>query len=203
MTIDGATIPEFLVATFRDPRAAARRLIGLQLDSGMLWQAFLLVAVLSVMTNLVFQMLLGTVDAPPDPRLPALLQDPILLGYIQACLLVLAIFAVHWVGRLCGGTGPFEGAIIIVTWLQFVLLVLSFAQVIAAFALPPLVEIIALVGPILGFWLLSQFVCALHGFESGWTVFVGTIVAMFGLVFALAIGLTLISVLFGLEIGNV
>lgn len=203
MYIDGATLPELIALTLRDPRAAAARLLRIDASTQTLWMALLLVNVLSGISISLTVLLLGPAPASTEAQLPAIASDPMMMMFIQGCLLVLMVFVVHWVGRAFGGTGDFDGAIVLVTWVQFVLVCLQVVQSLAMLLVPAFAALLGIAGIVLFFWLLTQFLCVLHGFEQPGNVFVMIIVTMLGLAFALVIFLSILSLMFGVEAVNV
>ena len=197
MNTNEPLIPGLVRQSLREPRAAARAVIGSGVPAPILWEALALVVVLSTILAQVTTMLTPSEDAlAGDPMMPLVLYSPMLLGVIQGCLLVMMVFAVHWVGRTFGGRGAFEGALAVVVWLQFLLVCLQVVQTLAMVILPGLGGLIAIVGVVLFFWLLTQFVCVLHGFESAGMVFVMILVSMLALTFALSILLSIVGILF-------
>lgn len=188
-------IPDLIRLTMRDPREAARTIMAMRLSSDVLWQGLALVVVLSVILAQVTAMLSGT-TTEMDPRVPTFFASPVLLGFVQGCLLVMMVFAVHWVGRTFGGRGAFEDSIALVSWLQFLLVCLQAVQTLAMIIIPPLAGIIAIVGIVAFFFWLTIFICELHGFESPGLVFVMILVSMLAITFALSILLSIVGLVF-------
>lgn len=198
MSEQTALIPDLIRQTFSDPRGAAARIVGLRLPASALWEALALVVVLSVIAAQVTTMLfmepgLATGEEG-EALLPAFLTNPLLMGFIQGVILVLMVIAVHWIGRMFGGSGRLEDAIALVVWLQFLLVCLQVVQAFTGLVSPALSGFIGLLGVVLFFWLLTQFVLVLHGFQSAAMVFVMIVVSMLALTFALSILLTLMGV---------
>ncbi|MEL6207705.1 MAG: Yip1 family protein [Pseudomonadota bacterium] len=194
MSGEAALIPDLIRQTFADPPGAARRLLGLHLPTDTLWQALLLVAVLSALAVQVpaLMMIDQTDEAAELP--PILMASPLVMGLIQVGVLVIMVFAVHWVGRAFGGTGAFEGALTLVTWLQFVLIVLQILQSVLGLFAPLVAGLLFLASLGIFFWLLTHFVMVLHGFPSAGMVFVGIIVSMLGMMFGLSVLLSILGV---------
>jgi hypothetical protein len=197
MSDESLTIPDMIRETLRDPRAAAKRIMAMDLEAGTLWQGLALVVVLSVIAAQVTALLSGApAGGGAEIMLPAVLSSPLLMGFVQGALLVLMVFAVYWIGRTFGGGGRFEDSIALVTWLQFLLVCLQVVQGVATLILPPLAGLIGIAGLVLFFWLLTQFVTVMHGFDSPGMVFAMIVVSMLAIVFALSMVLALIGVLF-------
>ncbi|WP_172295012.1 Yip1 family protein [Pseudoruegeria sp. HB172150] len=190
MTLDLKTLIGQAWATFAQPREAARWIMELGLPRRSRWEALLLVVVLSVALQYMSVRYLG------DPGLVMfgeILNRPFTSAIIQACSLLVAIFAIFWIGRAMGGTGRFADAIILVVWLQFCIFLLSVAQTLALVVLPPVAVIISLASIVAFFWLLTNFVAELHGFTSLGKVFGMIIVSIIALTFCFAIILNLIG----------
>ncbi|MEM9250120.1 MAG: YIP1 family protein [Pseudomonadota bacterium] len=207
MSEQTAMIPDLIRQTFSDPRGAASRILRMDLPSNVLWEALALVVVLSVIAAQVTTLLLAQPGLAPgeagEEMIPSFLSNPLIMGAIQGVILVFMVFAVHLIGRGFGGTGQFDGAIALVVWLQFLLVCLQGVQVFAGLLSPALSGFIGLIGVVLFFWLLTQFVVVLHGFQSSAMVFVMIVVSMLALAFALSMVLTILGVVVVGEVPNV
>ncbi len=207
MSEQTAMIPDLIRNTFSDPRGAATRIIRMELPASVLWEALALVVVLSVIAAQVTTLLFAQPGvAPGEPgteMIPAFLTNPLIMGMIQGVILVFMVFAVHWIGRSFGGVGRFEDAIALVVWLQFLLVCLQAVQVLTGILSPALSGFVGLIGVVLFFWLLTQFVLVLHGFQSSAMVFVMIVVSMLALAFALSMVLTILGVVVVGEVPNV
>ena len=163
------------VDTVRDARKGARMIMAIKLERRQRWELLLLISVLSaLMAGL--SLLIGG-GASFTVGGPAML-NPILLGVAQLFLLISMVFGIHIVGTRLGGKGGLDEAILLVSWLQFVLICLQVVQIVAMVLLPPLAFLIGVAGIILFFWLLTAFVAELHGFSSTIGVFVTILIVM-------------------------
>jgi hypothetical protein len=177
--------------TLADPRGVARDLVALQLPLPALWLAMALIAALSaILAHLTFTSMMMRMPEGGGFALPS----PIATAVVQFGVLAMMSLAVHQIGRRFGGRGTQAGAAVIVIWVQFVLVALQAAQLVALFVLPPVADLLGLAGIALFLWLLTAFVAELHGFRSTGQVFVGVIVSIFAVAFALA---TVLTLLFG------
>ncbi|NUB43815.1 YIP1 family protein [Fertoebacter nigrum] len=170
--------------TVQNPQRGAQAVLAINPPDQARWLAFLLTAALSaIMTALSVALL------PPDLRaaMGGQLANPLVSAALQAGVLLLAVQAIHHVGRWRGGTGTFADALLLVVWLQFILLCLQAVQLVAQVLLPPLADMVGIFALVLFFWLLTNFVTALHGFRSRLAVFGGIIAVTVLLAFALAI----------------
>ncbi|MFY0632911.1 MAG: YIP1 family protein [Vannielia sp.] len=181
--------------TARRPREAMAHVQSLQLTSAVAWQVFALVLVIELIFAHLLGLMLGPVDVPADGALaPALALSPMLLGAIQGCLLVLMVFGLHWVGRVFGGTGRLEDAILLMALLQFALIVLQAVEILLILIFPGLAAGVMLFNVFVFFYLLTSFTTQLHGFTKPPLVFLGIILTMIGGIIGLSIILTIIGV---------
>ncbi len=174
-----AALLELARYTVQNPRAAARYLLALQLPENARWLMFLLVATASALL-----MHIGFSLLPRAEQIYLLnaMSSPLRSAAMQAAFLLLTVVGIYSIGRWRGGTGSFTDTLLLVSWLQFVLLCLQAVQILALIILPPVAEILGVVGLGLSLWLLTQFVVELHGFSSALRVFL----VMIGVLFAAA-----------------
>ncbi len=169
--------------TLTDPMEGGRRAMALNLPRAVVWQAFALVVVLSVLLTEIASFFL-----PPAQSVFAWMSDnPIAAGLVQAVLLVIMVHAVHRIGAFFGGKGDFEQSLKIVVWLQIMLVALQIVQLVALLILPPLAPLIGLAAIIWFFWVLTSFIMVLHGFQNRFKVLVGIVASFFAVVFVLTI----------------
>lgn len=199
--LDLRFLTKLAIDTIRDPRAGAATALRLAPPRPVLWLAFALMITVSLMMGEVV-----TLIAPPPDAGPLTGQSALALGLLQGAFLFLMVFAVTHIGRAFGGTGEFDGALALITWLQFVFFLLQLLQLILLLIAPPFAAIVTLVAIGLFFWVLINFIAVLHGFQSVGMVFVMTLVSFLGILFALSIVLTILGVTFetgGLPQGTV
>jgi hypothetical protein len=187
-----ALIPGLVRQSFSDPKGAARRIIGMDLPAPVLWEALTLVVALSAIAAQVSSLLLSGPGASGEALLP-FADSPMLVAIIQGGILVIMVFAVHWIGRSFGGAGRLEDSIAAVAWLQFLLVCLQVLQLVIGFASPALSGLVGLAGIVFFFWLLTQFVMAVHDFDSAAMVFVMIVVSLLAITFAMSLILTLLG----------
>ena len=82
--------------------------------------------------------------------------------------------------------------LLLMAWLQFILLCLQVLQLVTQVLLPPLSELLGLVGLALFFWLLTNFIAELHGFGSLVKTFVAVLICLVLAAFLLAFVVALI-----------
>ncbi|SHI39945.1 Yip1 domain-containing protein [Palleronia salina] len=191
-----ATLGQLVVSTLRAPRPTFRVLLEMGLPRDVLWQALTLVAVLSlilsVAVNAVFVVqVTGSEQVPPEEIITL---SPLMVGLIQFAVLVVSVFLIDWVGKKFKGTGSFNGAILAVTWLQVMMVGVQLVQMLLLLALPVLGSALTLLGMVLFFWLLTNFIAELHGFTSLGRVFGMILFVMVGVALGLSFLLTLVGI---------
>lgn len=174
--------------TISDPKAGAEAILALNLPRAALWLAFALTIVLSMIMGELVMLIVG---APEDGPLTG--QTAVVMGLLQGAILFVGVHAITHIGRLFGGTGSFDGALALVTWLQFIFLVLQALQLVTALIVPPMAAIVSLLAILLFFWLLSHFITVLHGFSSVGQVFLMTLLSFIGIIFTLSLVLTILG----------
>lgn len=175
----------------RDPREGARRVTETGLPRDARWQALLLVVVVSVLLGQ-----FSAVIAPggADVLMAPFLANPLATALVQLGLVAIMVYAVYWIGRAMGGTGSFEDTILLIAWMQFIMICVQVVQTVALILIPPVASLIGLLGLGLFFWLLTNFVAELHGFESLGKVFLMILVSIVGIAFGLSLILSLIGI---------
>jgi hypothetical protein len=173
-----------------DPRAAYRRLAALELDRATLWQAMIATSIVAVVLFAAGDYLAGLRgERSWLPFLPG----PVALAFISFASQALAANLLLWGGRMVGGTGRLEGALITTVWTQFVNAVLVVVQMILMLLLPPLAGVVGLASVVAFFWVLSGFTAEMHGFRSIGRTLAGIIIGLLGVSLALVVVLTVIG----------
>lgn len=171
--------------TIRAPQEAAQAVLALNLPRNVLWLGLALVITLS--TLLASAVLLMV----PMPEAGAGVPMPVVMGIVQAVFLVLVSLGIAVIGARFGGKGDFDGALVLMVWLQAVFLVVQAFQIAAiAIGLSVLADIVSLASIPLFFWLMAQFVTVLHGFSSVWKTFWAIIMFFIAFVFLLSLVVT-------------
>lgn len=185
-------ISDLLRQTFARPRDAARRVIamGEAVESGTLWLVLVVVAILAALLS--HTMLLLFAGAAEN----AMMGGPMVTALVQCGVMAAIVWAAVGVGRRFGGHGGVHGALAVTIWLEVVAMAMQLLQVVALLLLPPLADIVSLMGLGLFFVLLSIFLAELHGFRSAPMVFLGII----GTIFAAALILSIVLALLGVGI---
>lgn len=189
------------VESLSDPRGVARWLLNLNLPRAARWQALLLVLVLSATAFVIISLITG--DNRPFTVFGINVGQALGLGIVQFLVLVSGAFATVWVGRRAGGHGDLDGAILLIAWMQFVLLLLQMVQIIFVVFAPGTIGLMNVVALAVAFWLLTNFIAELHGFQSLAKVLMAIIATMFAMAFALALLMSLLGIAPVLEQGTI
>ncbi|KMW56886.1 hypothetical protein AIOL_001843 [Candidatus Rhodobacter oscarellae] len=187
----------------RDPRGTMRWLASLDLSRGGQWQVLLLSALIAALANHVG--LLMTVDfsiTPRDPIEELVLQNatmmarqPFVHAIVFASMLVISVFMLYWVSRMCGGTGGFGAGILLIAYVNFIHTVLFLGQLAIFVLSPPLASLAGIAVLVLTFWVFTSAISELHGFRSLFRIFVMILMTAFGCLFGLIFLLTIVGVI--------
>ena len=179
--------------SFRDPQAAARYLMAQGWPIQARWMALLAaVSVSELLASLAAA--LFSAPGPEGDRVVVLSQQPMVLAVMQMGAIVLAAGLMSGVGRMFGGGGRFEDALLLTVWIEVLLLIVQAAQVVLSLILPGVAGIFGLLAIALFLWLTVQFTKALHGFHSTPKVVLG----MIGTVFVAGFVLSLLAAALGI-----
>lgn len=180
--------------TVRNPREGARQVMAVQMERRARWEVLLLIAVLSAILAY-FSVFVGAFTNSSAAQYPVTL-NPIMLGFSQLIVMLVMVFAMHLIGNWAGGYGDLDDAILLVAWMQFILICLQVAQILAVVFFPVLALLLGLAGLVLVFVLLTFFVAELHGFKSMPGVFFSVLFVML----ILATFIRFVFSLFGFDI---
>lgn len=151
--------------TLRNPEQAAHWLIGQGWPMQVRWMALMLAV--SVSGLLVYaSTLLFPVPEGEAVAVFAISSQPLVLAGLQLIAIVLGAALMAGVGRLFGGQGRFEDALLLTVWIEVMLLIVQAAQIVLSLALLALAGILGILAIALFLWLTVQFTKALHGFTS-------------------------------------
>jgi len=177
--------------TMTNPRGGAQEILDLRLPVPVLWQFFVLQLVISAILKVIVFTFFPTPEVDLGPS------AAISFTVVEAVAGVILVLATYQIGRLFGGHGSFAGALAMIVWLQFILLCVNVVQLFVMMILPPAGDVITLLALALFFWLLAQFIAALHGFTSMGRVFLGIVLSLMALAFVFNIVLALLGVPIG------
>ncbi len=181
---------DMAIFSIKRPREGLRSVMNFDVPKSALWPAMALVIAVSVLLAYV-TLLLSPVDLNAGQ---VIAPSPFALALILGSSMMLTVLCIFWIGRVCGGTASFDEVLLAVIWLQIIMILLQGIQVLAALVLPPLADFLSILAFVVMFWLMTQFITEVHGFDSAAKVFFMMIASMFGIVIGLTIILTLIGV---------
>lgn len=170
------SISEMIRFSVQSPRSAARSLIAMNLPIAARWLMFFFAVIASALASHIgFKML------PADAQAfwADAMSRPIQSAIMQAGFWLLAVVFLHKMGRFSAKSGSFADTLLLVSWWQIVFFALQAAQIFTLMIIPPIGELLGLVGLVVLLWLLTQFVMELHGFKRTWRVFICVIAALF------------------------
>ncbi|MEC9198023.1 MAG: YIP1 family protein [Pseudomonadota bacterium] len=188
MTMTLPAIWQMVLRTLQDPLAMGQELIALRLSRATVWMAMTLVCVLSVLMFFVSEAVIPTAGGVMAPLI-----TPMSMAVMVVGNLVMMIFAVFWTGRALEGNGRLEDIVLLMSWVQFMLLVAQVPQTVLALFSATLSSLLALGAVLYALWLIVKFTQAAHGFDSVGKAVLTVVLAIVGIMVGLAIVLSLIG----------
>ncbi len=179
-----AEVKALIALTLTEPRQAARRLMAMNLPAEARWLGLGLVVVMTMLTLQLIRLVLP--DADPSP-FGAAMGHPVSGFAFQAGSILVVSAVMAGAGRLFGGQGRFQDALLLMVWLEFVLALIAVLQLLLILVLPVAASILSIVALGLFLWLMVQFSAALHGFANLWAVLAGMVASFLVLVVAMAL----------------
>ncbi|WP_312530384.1 YIP1 family protein [Paracoccus sp. (in: a-proteobacteria)] len=184
-------IGDLAILTVKEPMLGLRALQSLDLPVAARWMALVLAVALSTLLAGVVRLLF---PVPVENSVSRLIAQPALLASIQFTAMVGSALLMTWVGRLFGGKGQFEDALLITAWIEMMLVGVQAVQVVLMVVFPASAPIMSILAFGLFLYLTVMLTKALHGFQSAFLVILGFIGTMFVVGFALSF----IAVSFGI-----
>ncbi|MBC9247166.1 YIP1 family protein [Paracoccus sp. 11-3] len=166
-------IKTLFLSTFRDPRGMAKWLIAQNFPIPARWIAVVLVAVVSALLSFFWQAILDARLPTENAAAASPLDYPLFTAAVQVAAIVISAAAMAFVGRLFGGKGRFEDAMVLTAWTEFVMIPVECVHLLLVLLLPSIASITGIAVVVLFFWLTVQFIMALHGFASAGKVALG------------------------------
>ncbi|TRW95434.1 YIP1 family protein [Paracoccus sp. M683] len=181
--------------TLRSPMTAGRVILAANLPVPARWaSAVVIVALAGILAWIALSMLPVPVGDDASVPLAWIGSQPLLRSGLQLLAVVLTAGLMAGVGRMFGGQGWFEDALILTVWVEAMLLIIQLVQVLTLPLAPQLSAMLSFVSIGLFFHLTVQFTKVLHGFHSGWKV----LLAMIGTMLVFGFLLSFIAAAFGL-----
>lgn len=159
------------------PIEGGQAIMRLNLDWATRWIALFAAILLGVLIAFALPVIFGAASGFPSP---------LTVVAAQVGVNVAAIGLMTGVGRMMGGTGRFDDAVLLMAAFQGIMLLLQVAQLLAALILPSLAFPVAVLTVGLFFWIVTGFICALHGFQSQILVLLGLFATLIAVSFVVA-----------------
>lgn len=185
MQLDWAVLMGLVRETLARPRDAGLRVLGMDVPDDARWLSFVLVVVLSILLGQASVLLMGEGEGIGGSLL--------VMAVFQTMVLLALVVGVQGIGRIAGGRGSFPDTLLLVTWLQFVMLVFQIVQIIALILVPPLFGVVTILSLLVFLRTLTAFVQVLHGFESFFKTGVAILFSFFGVAMLMAIVLSILG----------
>lgn len=110
--------------TFRDPEEAAHLLLSQGWPMSVRWMALLLAVSVSGLLAFISAQLFPVPRETATPAF-ALSQQPLVLAGFQFAAIVVGAWLMAGVGRMFGGHGRFEDALLLAVWIEVILLIVQ------------------------------------------------------------------------------
>lgn len=178
--------------TFREPEQAAHWLMAQGWPMSVRWMALALAVSVSGLLAWVSMQIYGGAEEGQPGLLAG--QQPLVLAGLQFAAVVVGASLMASVGRMFGGHGRFEDALLLAVWIEAILLMVQAVQVVLSIILPPFAAILGILSIALFLWLTVQFTKALHGFTSAPKI----LLVMFATLLALGFVLSFFAVALGI-----
>jgi len=167
-----------------DPERGGSAVLALNPPMPARWMALAAAILLGVVVAYLLPLVAGHTDEVPSP---------FSVAAVQGAANLLAVVLLAAVGRVFGGRGRPEDALLLVAWLQALMVVAQAVQLVVLLVLPGLAGLVTGLAVGLFFWLLTGFVQALHGFRSRLAVLGGVLGTLFGAAFVVSLVLILLG----------
>lgn len=140
-----------------EPRAASESVLRLGVPSEAVWPGLGLIIVVSVIVNALAELM-----APTTMGTVA----PFTLMFFFAGVFIGFSVAIWQIGRIMGGRGTLQNALLLTAFLQGIVLVAQVVQLLLLILMPVIAGLFSIVVFVLGIWLNVNFIDSLHGFQS-------------------------------------
>ncbi len=171
---------------FREPREAASTLLSMGVPKQVLWPAFTLLVVLSVI-------LIFLIGAPTGPNDEAIV-SPFSLTLSSALAGAASVILIWKIGDFMGGKGGFDETLLLTVFLQGMIFAGQLVELALVLVIPPIADIYYIALIVFMFWLNLNFIAVLHGFGSLWRAFGVLVFASIGVAFVLIFAMSLAGI---------
>ena len=165
----------------------ARDILALNLPMGARFLAMMIVVILTALLGTLAQIVFTQITKVDMGEITS----PVAVVGLQAALILYGAAVLSFIGQRFGGTGRFSDAVVLISWIEFVLMIGQMIQVLLMLFFPISATIMSVLLIGLLFFLLVQFTMVLHGFENPFAVAVGVLLGFIGS--AVVAGLILVS----------
>jgi Yip1 domain len=183
----GALLRRLILESLTQPKIAAHRLLGLSFPRDVMFQMAMVAAIISTIaqTFLLYAYAGLAEQAPEVADIDTERLRPLLSAIMQLAQIYFIAFCIEKFGKMFGGQGTFESAVLMTTFLSF-MSAGWFVVLLLSIHISPTMALVVLLAMIYwSFWATANFVAVLHGFQSVLNTLVGVIV--FGLFIALIV----------------
>ncbi len=184
-------LAKILVASYSNPRQAARMVLGQNLSNPEIIGLAVLVSIVLTFANSLTAFFIAS---PDDPVQEFIRNQPILTAIFQLIGLPLGAAISLGLSRLFGGSGSFRDTVVVFIWLNSAM---ALVQIVFIVLLPVIAPITAPLGLVALVWAIVAYACGLaeiHGFRNIYLV----IAAMFGLGIAFILAISVLAAVLGL-----
>ena len=184
-------LAKVLVASFSNPRLAARMVLGQNFSNSEIFGLAVLVAIVLTFANSFVGYFVANANAP---GVEFIRKQPILTAVFQLVGIPIGAAISLGLSRLFGGKGSFRDTMVVFIWLNSAMVLV---QVVFVFALPIIAPMADALGLAALVWALVAYACGLveiHGFKNVYLV----IAALIGLGIVFLIAITVLATYLGL-----
>lgn len=192
--MNGLDIRSLIGLTLRSPMDAAEQIVGFGLPANVRWAFAVLVVALAAILTWVNALLLPPLPEGSVYAYAWIGEQPLLVAGLQLLGLAMVAGLMTGVGRMFGGKGNFEDALILIVWIEAMVLMIQAVKVLILPFAPSISAMLSIAAVGMFFYLVVQFTKALHGFQNGWKV----LLAVIGTIFVMGFLMSFIAAGFGL-----
>lgn len=177
-----------ILFSLRDPRGGIAVVLNMNWGDQGRWALFGLATVCPT----IVLVLSFALEPEMTQMLGGQVMSPFAVFGIQALAILLFAWLASVVGRWRGGQGTFPQALLTLSWLQLCLVPVQLLILMVDLASTGVADIIGTIFMLWAVWMLTSFICGLHGFTSPALVLLGIFATMFVLVVVLSFAAALL-----------
>lgn len=181
---------ELAKTTLREPRAAARQIMAMEIGRDVVWTALLALAAINA---IVLHLTLASAPAGMQAQLPAYTANPLTIFLLLAGMMVLYFHMLYWSGLSVGGKGQLYDLVALLVWLQVLRTVVQLFTLGLTFALPALAGIVSLVAAVWALWILICFVSEALNLPGIGNALMALVVSLIGVILGMGTLLALVG----------